>query len=776
MFLYEFQATDLFRIYPGCAIVGRRKHKAKSEKSAKKRPLVWRGILTGALVFLALAAVPVGYFGAKIWQQIKDLPDISVLERYEPIEAIQIYDKYDKLICTIEGEQDRQVIPLSQVSKQMQQAMLAAEDHHFYEHHGINPMSICRALITNMQAGHVREGGSTITQQLVKNIFFEEAGRTMDRKVKEAFISAEIERRYSKDQILEMYLNQVYFGSNAYGIERAASRYFDKSAASLRLSEAAFLAGLVKAPSELGRAQHRKEALERQHEILAKMVEYGYITASQAESARKEKLAFKKGSNPMQKYPYYISYVMDLLRARFSNAELKQQGLKVYTNLDPQMQELAEQSLNTGIKAAPKGVTQGALVSVQVKDGAVCALVGGVGNFWKAQFNRATNPHTAGSSFKPFVYLTAFQKRMLEPDSMVDDSPLTIKQGWGLPDWSPKNFDRKFMGKISARKALYLSRNVPAVKVAQLVSMQSIIETARLAGITAKLDANLSLALGSSAVTPLEMAGAYSTFARGGIMIKPQVIRRIEDSRGRVIDAFPAKSDQAFSSDAVAKLVSVMQDVVKMGTGTQAKLDDRPVAGKTGTADEGRDIWFIGFTPDTCTAVWGGNDENQPIPGHNVTGGVIMAKLWKTYMKAWYDKHPTPVGQFNVASQSVLSEEESGESNGEETFSNKIPNLVPVVPKQEELDNQEQNVSSPASESEITNKEDRQRQYGAGETAVPPSLPNTALPPVAPAMGRGGSASSSMMPPLAPPRPEPAFSRDNFSDAAPSYSHDDIKH
>ena len=658
-----------------------RKQRANSNASGGKRGgSGWRTFWkTACLVVFLLIALPLGYVGAKIWQQLKDMPDISVLERYEPIEAIQIFDKNDHLICTVEGDEDRRVVPLSQVSTQMQQAMLAAEDHHFYEHHGINPMSIVRAFFTNIQAGKVKEGASTITQQLIKNLFFSDQGRTMDRKIKEAFMSYEVERRYSKDRILEMYLNQVYFGNGGYGIERAAQRYFDRSAASLDLAQSAFLAGVVKAPSELADPHNRDKALERQDEIISKMVEYGYITSEQANKAKKEKLVFKKSVNPLQKYPYYISFVLDQLRGRFSEAEMRKQGLKVYTNLDPQVQELAEKVLNEDLKKAPKGVSQAALVCLSVKDGSVLGLVGGVGNFWKNQFNRATNPHTAGSSFKPFVYLTAFLRNVFRPDSVIEDSPLTIKQGWGLPDWSPKNFDHKFMGKITVRKALMLSRNVPAVKIGKAAGIDHVVETARLAGITTKLDPNLSLSLGSSAVTPYDMAGAYGTFARGGIAVKPSVLRRIENNRGQVIEQFEPHYDKVFDTDAVAQLVSVMQDVVQHGTGTAAKMPDRPVAGKTGTADAGKDIWFCGFTPDTVVTLWGGNDENLPIPGHNVTGGVVMAKIWKDFMTAYYTMRPAPPGSFITPTKRIdgLGEENATVPSG---IDNGMPKLVPINP------------------------------------------------------------------------------------------------
>lgn len=620
---------------------------AEMQRRKRNAPLTAGKVFKALFVLVGVVfAVAIGCVVAFAWKYMKDIPDLTMVEKYEPIEAIQIFDRNDHLICTVEGDQDRRVVPLNQISPQMQQAMLAAEDHHFFEHHGINFVSIGRASLVNLTKGHVVEGGSTITQQLIKNLFFTDAQRTMDRKVKEALMAWEIEQKYTKEKILEMYLNQVFFGNNAYGIERAASRYFDRSAAELDLAQAAFLAGLVKAPSELGAPANRKAALERQHEIIDKMVEYGYITETQGKLAMKEKLNFKRGVNPMQKFPYYISAVLDSLRDHFSQSEMRQQGLRVYTNLDPIAQQIAENSLNADLKKAPKGVSQAALVSVNVPDGAVVALVGGVGDFWKHQFNRATNPHTAGSSFKPFVYLTAFIKGVLTPDSIIDDTPLVVKQPYGLPDYAPKNFDHKFMGRIPIRKAIAFSRNVCSVRITQLVGVDSVIETARLAGITTKLEPNLSLALGSSAVTPLEMAGAYATFARMGVAIKPQLLRKIENNRGQIVEVFEQKVDKVFQVEPVANLVDIMQGVVKFGTGTGAKLDDRPVAGKTGTADESKDIWFVGFTPDLCTAVWGGNDENLPIPGRNVTGGDVMAKIWKHYVEAYYDAHPTPAGSF----------------------------------------------------------------------------------------------------------------------------------
>jgi penicillin-binding protein 1A len=726
-------------------------------------------------------AIAIGFAIAYGWKYVKALPDLTLVEKYEPIEAIQILDRNDHLICTVEGDQDRRVVPLSQISPQMQQAMLAAEDHHFFEHHGINFVSIGRAMMVNVTKGHVVEGGSTITQQLVKNLFFTDAQRTMDRKVKEALMSWEVERRYSKEKILEMYLNQVFFGNNAYGIERAASRYFDKSAAELDLAQSSFLAGLVKAPSDYGAVANRKAALDRQHEIIDKMVEYGYITAAQGAAAQKEKLTFKHGVNPMQKFPYYVSAVIESLRDHFSQAEMRQQGLRVYTNLDPQAQQIAETSLNADLKKTPKGVSQAALVSVSVPDGAVIALVGGVGDFWKHQFNRATNPHTAGSSFKPFVYLTAFLKGELTPDSIIDDTPLVIKQPYGLPDYAPKNFDHKFMGRIPVRKALAFSRNVCSVRITQLVGVDSVISTAKAAGITTDLQPNLSLALGSCAVSPLEMAGAYATFARMGVMIKPQLLRKIENNKGQIVEVFEQKVDKVFQVEPVANLVECMQGTVKFGTGTGAKLDDRPVAGKTGTADESKSIWFVGYTPDLCTAVWGGNDENLPIPGHNVTGGDVMAKIWKHYMQAYYEAHPTPAGSF-VAPTGALAEQKAAKDakdaadkpadapvEARRPAVEISPTIVPIGPNGAEIGapvpSQTADGAKPASDEKLRPDQVQLRPLPAAMQAGPSGAP--IVPIGSGNLGSGSTYSSTPPANQTMPSPAPPY---NQPQTAPAYS------
>lgn len=578
--------------------------------------------------------------------RILGFPDIDNLTEYEPISSIELYDYRDNFVGFLQAEEDRQVIPLSEISPFLKRAVLAIEDKGFYEHFGVDPPAIIRAFFVNLQAGRVVEGGSTLTQQLVKNLLIpkEERKRTFGRKFKELLLALEMERKLNKDRILELYLNQVFWGNRAYGAQRAAQRYFNKKSSELTLGEAAYLGGLLKAPSAF--SMNRKSGEERRKLVLQKMLEFGYITQKQYKSAVNEKLKFSSSPGQFELYPYYFSYVLEELKKRFNVNQLKEKGYKVFTGLDPDAQEKAENILNEEIKTAPSGVTQYALVAIDVKTAQVRALVGGVGDFWKNQWNRATNPHTIGSAFKPFVYLTAFEQGLIDPETRIKDSKFEIVDGTGMV-WTPKNFDGKFWGTVTVRDALTFSRNLPAVKVAYKVGIEKIIETAKACGIETELEPHLSLALGSAAISPLEAATAYSTFARGGIYIKPILIRRIEDPKKRIVEKNVPVPQRVASAYATSVLVSVLQDVVKRGTGTLAKLDDRPVAGKTGTSDKSRDVWFIGFTPDFSVAIWGGNDHNKAINSKWVTGGAIVAKVWKKFCQAYYEDRDIAPGQFS---------------------------------------------------------------------------------------------------------------------------------
>jgi penicillin-binding protein 1A len=641
------------------------------------------------------------------------LPSVKDISGMAPGNAIQIYDRNNELVVTVDGDEEREFVPLKNVPKRVQQAIISAEDHDFYKHHGLSMKGISRAFVSNVSAGHVVEGGSTLTQQLAKNLFFDTQDRSILRKIREAIMAVEIERSYSKDQIMEMYLNQVYFGRNAYGLERASRRYFAKPTNALTLPEAAFLMGLVKAPSYLGQPEHLTDALERQHDVLDGMAELKYITPAQAEAAKNTHLVFNRSNSRITKYPYYMSAVQQFLQKNIDPKILEKGGMRVFTNLDPVAQRLAEQTVARHVRAGGGGMNQCALVSVLVKDASVVALVGGAGDYWAHQWNSATGEHTLGSSFKPFVYLTGFMENKITPDTMVDDQPITIHIGNGSPDWSPKNFDNQYYGPITIREAIALSRNVCAVRVAMACGIGNVAETARTAGIKeANLMVTPALALGDSPVSPLEMAGAYATFARMGTYMAPQLVRRVESRDGFTKD-FQATPQKVFPDFPVRELVSCMESVVKEGTGVAAKLSDRPVAGKTGTTDSAKDLWFVGFTPDMVTAVWGGNDKHASLG--SLTGGAVLTGIWKSYNQAYYKARPTPPGSFYT---------ESNRDNNN-ILQNILQDPASLLKSDEEKEKEKEQELNGKSEDEQNAEEQRPR---AEQEQVPQAAPDGSDP------------------------------------------------
>jgi penicillin-binding protein 1A len=599
------------------------------------------GYLVFAWIFINIFIGPVN--------RILGLPKVNNLENYSPISSIEVYDKNDQFVTVLQGEEDRQVVSLKDVSTSLKQALFASEDRDFYRHGGINFGGIFRAVLINLKSGRISQGGSTITQQLVKNIFFspKEWGQ-ISRKFKEALLTIEVEKKYTKDQILEIYLNQIYWGKGAYGVERAAKRYFNKNSADLNVAESAYLVALLPSPSTL---HNSKQAYERQKNIIKNMVRYGYITKTQARDALSYPLKFESDSGNLSKHPYYMSVVLDELRARFSEQELRHSGLKVYTAIDQEAQTQAEAMLSDGIKRAPAGISQGALVTIDVPSNEVRVIVGGVGDFWKHQWNRATSVHTIGSAFKPFVYLAAFMKGLYSSNSLIVDSPFVYRNSETGEVWAPKNFDSKFWGEITIRKALVNSRNIPAIRVAQKVGMPTVQEVAEKVGIN-NTQPYLSSALGSSAVSPLRAANAYAVLARGGIYMKPVIIKRITERGGKIIEQNNPVPEKVLPPGPIYELIDILVDVVDHGTGVQAKIPGLQIAGKTGTADGSRDVWFIGFTPDTVTALWGGNDKNQKASSA-ATGGVVMASIWKKFMTSYYTINPTPVTFFQKPAERV---------------------------------------------------------------------------------------------------------------------------
>jgi len=577
--------------------------------------------LAGALVGLAVS--------------FNDLPDVRVLKGYTPAETSYFYDINGELIARLHGDVNREVVPLNRISPHLKRSILAIEDAYFYSHSGINPAGIARATLVNLRSRQTLEGGSTLTQQLVKNLFLS-SERSLNRKVAEAVLAMRVEQVFTKDQILEMYLNQVFWGRNTNGAETAAQNYFNKSASDLTLAEAAMMAGVVQAPSVFNPLDNYKTAKFRQGLVLDRLQELGWATPAEVKAAKAARIKLGKGiSYEASQVPYVTQAVSAELVEKFGQDILLKGGLRVQTTIDLKLQRIAEQTTKQGHKDLQNfGTNAGqiALVAVDPKTGFVKALVGGVGPYQQNQFNRAVQARRQiGSTFKPFVYYSAFATGDYTPDSTIDDSPVSYPDGDEL--YSPRNYDNTFMGGISIRQAVAVSRNIPAIRLGQYVGIKKVIEDCRKLGIMSPLDRVVSLPLGSADLTLLETTGAYATFANGGYKNKITLIARVTDSAGKVVLDNSPKPSLVLDPYAVAETTDVLRGVINSGTGTQAILSGgRPVAGKTGTTSDFRDAWFVGYVPQLAVAIWIGNDDYSQM-SNGVTGGVYVAPIWRNFME-----------------------------------------------------------------------------------------------------------------------------------------------
>ncbi len=561
----------------------------------------------------------------------RNLPDVRVLRGYVPSETTYIYDVKGKELASLHGEANREVVKLDQINPVLKRAVLAMEDSHFYMHHGINPNSVGRALLINWEKNTVVEGGSTLTMQLVKNLFLKPE-RKFSRKIAEAVMAIRLEQIFTKDQILEMYLNQIYWGHNNYGIQTAAQSYFSKTADQLNLAESAMLAGLIQSPEEYSPFVNLKVAKERQSIVLNRMETLGWITATEAEAARKQKLNIGKLTSwRTSKLPFITEAVVSELNERFGREAVLKGGMRVQTTIDTKFQEMAEQTVassHANIRYRGLYAGQVALAAVDPRTHFVKALVGGV-SYKKSQFNRASQAkRQPGSAFKPFVYYTAFATGKYGPSSTVMDTPVSYRDGSGW--YSPRNYGGGYSGAMTIRTALTVSANVPAVKIGRAVGLDKVIETCRTLGIKSPMEPVTSLPLGAIGLTPLEMAGAYATFASNGWYSDTTIIVRVTDSTGNVLLDNTPKPRLVLDPWATASLTNVLQGVINGGTGKAAQIG-RPAAGKTGTTSSERDVWFVGYTPQLSTAVWIGNDNNRPLGG-GATGGQYAAPIWRNFM------------------------------------------------------------------------------------------------------------------------------------------------
>jgi penicillin-binding protein 1A len=587
------------------------------------------------IVVLFGALLGVGIVAGIVASYSRNLPDINRMADYQPSRSTRVFARDGQQIADLFTE-NRIWVPISQIPVPVRNAFIATEDEHFYQHHGVDFGGIARAAIADWRHEQF-QGASTITQQLARRLFLSDEV-SYGRKIQEILLAIEIERYYTKDEILERYLNIIYFGSGAYGIQAAAHTYFGTDVDKLTIGQAAMLAGLPAAPSDYSPFVSLTRAKERQAHVLARMVAQGYITAQQAEDARTKPLgliAERTSGLDSYKYPYFTTYVTHLLEAQFGTQATFEGGLQVYTTLDPSMQRDAEDAVNWGItqgKSEGIGASQGALVAIRPSTGEILAMVGGAGGFSITnQFNRAWQARRQpGSSFKPYVYTAAIDNGMT-PITTVDDSPISYPMGDGTR-WAPQDDDHRFLGPITLRYALAQSRNVVAVKLAEQLGVDRIIEYAHRMGVKSPLEANLSLALGTSGVSPLDQAAGYATLADAGIHIDPSPIRIVRDSYGSpVLDNSYPQQTEVVSAGTAYVVTSMLESVINEGTGYPNAQIGRPAAGKTGTTSDFRDAWFVGFTPDLVAAVWIGNDDY-----HRMTdsyGGDIPARIWAKFMK-----------------------------------------------------------------------------------------------------------------------------------------------
>jgi penicillin-binding protein 1A len=618
-------------------------------------------------VFSALTIIVCGKI---ISDFIDNLPSIQQLGDYTPNLSTKIYDKDNNLIAELFMER-RVLATISDIPPNLQNAFISIEDNDFFKHWGISTKGIIRAFSRMLLKGRAAEGGSTITQQLAKTIFLTRE-KTMVRKIKEVLLTIQLEKNYSKTEILQFYINQIYFGSGSHGVQAAAKIYFNKDIKDLNLAECAMLAAIPKSPNYYNPFKNAKAALLRRNLVLSRMRQLSYITQEKEKEAIETPLPVQDASLKEEKGHYFVEALRLILEAKYGTNVLFSDGLSIYTTLDMQAQTAAEKIIEESLSDFDKGKTgffertkqmpvkvQGALIAVDPKNGAIRAMVGGR-SFKESQFNRATQAkRQAGSAFKPFVYLTAIQQGFT-PASTLEDKPLIFvynKNFWDLVSrdityleiiaenvseddlintnkvWTPKNYSKKFRGEVTLRTALALSINTCAVELIMKTTPIKVIEEAKKLGINTHLINSYSLALGASDVILEQMVSAFAVFASGGIKTAPYIITRIVDKDGKVLEENIPEQKEVLSPQVCFILTNMLKAVVEKGSGWYAQNLGRPCAGKTGTTNDGSDAWFVGYTPQLVAGIWVGYDNRSMPLGDRVTGGGLACPIWTKFMK-----------------------------------------------------------------------------------------------------------------------------------------------
>lgn len=598
-----------------------------------------RFVIRKKAVFLPgiIVSILVGMLTGAFIAFTHDLPQIRSLETFEPSAITRIYSADNILLAELFVEK-REPVPLDVIPDRLKQALIATEDRNFYKHCGVDLKGILRAVVKNIFAGKFAEGASTITQQLAKTLFLTPR-KTLVRKIKEAVLSFQLERRYTKNEILELYLNQIYLGSGAYGVESAARIFFGKSVKDLSLSECALVAAMPKAPSRFSPLVNMDLAIKRRNIVLKQMRNTGIIGEDDYLLSLKELPTVGKQGKISVHAPYFVEYVKDFLEEALGSSKLYKGGLTVFTTLSFDLQEAAEKAADRGIDALEKrmkrnGVKtispQCALIALDVKTGGILSMVGGI-HFNESPFNRASDARRQpGSAFKPIVYAHAVENGFTQ-NMTLRDAPVSFKGGEKGKDWSPENFSGTYEGDMTLRKALALSKNIPAIRLIEILGPSSVTRFANSLGIESPLSPNLSLALGTSEVTLLELTSAYAVFANRGKMIKPFGVVQVVDSAGRIVWSVKPRQKTAMSRTGAAIITDMLGAVVTEGTGKKAQILGRPMAGKTGTTDTYKDALFIGFSPSVATGVWVGQDAFTTL-GDGETGAMAALPIWIEFM------------------------------------------------------------------------------------------------------------------------------------------------
>lgn len=588
--------------------------------------LLFLGAATLACFFAGTAA------GLALLAAFGDFPSVESVQAYRPSVTSKIYDRYNNVVGELYQEK-RTLVPVEAIPRHVMNAFVAAEDANFFQHKGVDFTAIARAALKDVLSVRFAQGGSTITQQTVKSLFLTPE-KSIRRKLKEVLLAYRIERKLTKEEILYLYLNQIYLGDGAYGVEAAARSYFGKGVGDLSLAEGAMLATLPKAPNRYSPRNNPELAKSRQRYVLRRMVEAGFLAQEEADGAFQARITLAPPSTFRSKAAYFLEHVRVYLAEKYGTEMLYRSGLRIYTTVDGRLQQAATDALVEGIRRTEErnryeGL-QGALLALDPHTGAVLAMVGGV-DFAESQFNRALQARRQpGSAFKPIIYSAALEAGKTVVSTLYD-SPVEFDRD-ETELWKPRNYDGTFLGPIPLLEALAKSRNLATVRLLNEIGIDPALRMARKLGIESPIERNLSIALGSSGVTELELCTAFATFANGGLRPTPYFIREVRDAAGAVLERASVRSEPVLSPDTAYLMVRLLQEVVQSGTGQGARGLARNLAGKTGTTNENTDAWFIGFSPDLVAGVWVGFDAPKPL-GDRQSAAAVALPIWTDFMR-----------------------------------------------------------------------------------------------------------------------------------------------